>query len=156
MGEKFNALPERAGKSDVLSNPKATKRIMKEAVKAKDVLSANKETQVKIGELVDYVTLQTSVKREEFEERAEHLFERVVAPIEMALAAANLTIEDIDQVEMLGGGVRIPKVQDLLQSRLDTEDLGVHMNGDEAMCFGSAFIASNSSSSFKVRKVYLT
>lgn len=36
------------------------------------------------------------------------------------------------------------------------EDLGVHLNGDEAMCFGSAFIGSNSSASFKVRKVYLT
>lgn len=34
--------------------------------------------------------------------------------------------------------------------------MGVHLNGDEAMCFGSAFIASNSSASFKVRKVYLT
>jgi hypothetical protein len=34
--------------------------------------------------------------------------------------------------------------------------LGIHLNGDEAMCFGSAFIASNSSSSFRVRKVFLT
>jgi hypothetical protein len=34
--------------------------------------------------------------------------------------------------------------------------LNVHLNGDEAMCFGSAFIASNSSASFKVRKVLLT
>lgn len=34
--------------------------------------------------------------------------------------------------------------------------MGVHLNGDEAMCFGSAFIASNSSASFKVRKVFLT
>ena len=36
------------------------------------------------------------------------------------------------------------------------KDLGVHLNGDEAMCFGSAFIAANSSAQFKVRKVYLT
>ena len=39
---------------------------------------------------------------------------------------------------------------------MNKEELHVHLNGDEAMCFGSAFIASNSSSSFKVRKVYLT
>lgn len=36
------------------------------------------------------------------------------------------------------------------------KELSVHLNGDEAMCFGAAFIAANSSSSFKVRKVYLT
>jgi hypoxia up-regulated 1 len=36
------------------------------------------------------------------------------------------------------------------------KELSVHLNGDEAMCFGAAFIAANSSASFKVRKVYLT
>lgn len=39
---------------------------------------------------------------------------------------------------------------------MKTDELHVHLNGDEAMCFGSAFMASNSSSSFKVRKVFLT
>jgi len=39
---------------------------------------------------------------------------------------------------------------------MNTEELHVHLNGDEAMCFGAAFIASNSSSSYKVRKVFLT
>jgi hypothetical protein len=39
---------------------------------------------------------------------------------------------------------------------MNTEELHVHLNGDEAMCFGAAFMASNSSSLFKVRKVYLT
>jgi molecular chaperone DnaK (HSP70) len=47
-------------------------------------------------------------------------------------------------------------VQEILQQTLNKNELGVHLNGDEAMCFGSAFIASNSSASFKVRKVYLT
>lgn len=93
LGERFNQLPEREGKSNVLENEKATKRIIKEATKAKDVLSANKETQVKLGELVDYVTLKTAVSREDFELRAEHLFERVLAPVEDALLAANLTID---------------------------------------------------------------
>lgn len=69
---------------------------------------------------------------------------------------AGVTIEDIDQIELLGGGIRVPKVQEILQTTLKKNELGVHLNGDEAMCFGSAFIASNSSASFKVRKVFLT
>jgi len=44
----------------------------------------------------------------------------------------------------------------MLEIALERKDLGVHLNGDEAMCFGSAFIASNSSSSFKVKSVLLT
>jgi hypoxia up-regulated 1 len=51
----------------------------------------------------------------------------------------------------------VPRIQELLQNYFgEGKELGVHLNGDEAMCFGSAFIASNSSASFKVRKVYLT
>lgn len=59
-------------------------------------------------------------------------------------------------VELLGGGIRVPRIQELLQEKLGKKELSVHLNGDEAMCFGSAFIASNSSASFKVRTVYLT
>lgn len=47
-------------------------------------------------------------------------------------------------------------VIEMLEAALERKDLSVHLNGDEAMCFGSAFIASNSSSSFKVKSVLLT
>jgi hypoxia up-regulated 1 len=63
---------------------------------------------------------------------------------------------DVDQVEVLGGGVRVPKVAELLNIALDGKNQSTHLNGDEAMCFGSAFIASNSSSAFKVKQVFLT
>ena len=79
-----------------------------------------------------------------------------MAPVEEVLRKAGLTIDDVDQVELLGGGIRVPKIQEILSTNLKKSELGVHLNGDEAMCFGSAFIASNSSASFKVRKVYLT
>lgn len=68
---------------------------------------------------------------------------------------AGVTIDQIDLIELIGGGIRVPKIQEILQQNLK-KDLNVHLNGDEAMCFGSAFIASNSSASFKVRKVFLT
>ena len=77
-------------------------------------------------------------------------------PVEDALLKAGLTIDQIDMVELLGGGIRVPRIQELLQEKLEKKELGVHLNGDEAMCFGSAFIATNSSASFKVRTVYLT
>jgi len=57
---------------------------------------------------------------------------------------------------LLGGGIRTPKVVETLEEKLGGKNLSVHLNGDEAMCFGSAFIASNSSSSFKVSPIFLT
>jgi molecular chaperone DnaK (HSP70) len=57
---------------------------------------------------------------------------------------------------MLGGGIRVPKIQELMSEKLGDKELGVHLNGDEAMCFGAAFIAQNYSRQFKVKKIFLT
>lgn len=157
LAERFNSLKEREGKPDIRENPKIIKRLLKEVVKMKDILSANKQVQVKLGELADYVSLSTIVERKDFEEKAADFFTRVMKPVEEALTKAGVTADQIDLVELIGGGIRVPKIQELLVQKLgEGKELGVHLNGDEAMCFGSAFIAANSSASFKVRKVYLT
>lgn len=69
MMERFNAMKEREGAEDVRNNARAVKRLYKDVVKIKEVLSANKLMQVKVPELLDYVTLDTMVHRTEFEER---------------------------------------------------------------------------------------
>jgi hypoxia up-regulated 1 len=156
LAEKFDALPEREGKPGVLTNVRATKRLQKEAVKIKEVLSANKQASVKIPELLDNVTLKILLGRDELDAAAKGIYDRVAAPALQALNRAGLKASEIDQIELIGGGVRIPKVLEMLEAALERKDLGVHLNGDEAMCFGSAFIASNSSTSFKVKSVLVT
>lgn len=110
LAEQFNSMKERAGKPDIRGNAKAMRRLYKESGKIKDVLSANKITDVKIPELADYVTLQFKLEREVYEKACEHLFKRVENPIKQALDNAGLTANDIDSVEILGGGLRVPKV----------------------------------------------
>ncbi len=80
--EAFNAMPERKGKADVRTNDKAMKRLFKESIKVKDILSANKVADVKVPELVDFVTLRTMLERVDFEERSKHLLDRVGIPVE--------------------------------------------------------------------------
>lgn len=156
LADKFNALKEREGKPDVRTNQRAAKRLLKEVVKIKEVLSANKQASVKVPELLDYVTLQLTLERAEMEAKAAQMFERVTNPIDAALEKAGLKMDDINQVELLGGGIRTPKVTEILEKAFSGKELGVHLNGDEAMCFGSAFIGSNSTMSFKVASVMLT
>ena len=156
LADKFNALKEREGKPDVRTNLRAAKRLQKEVIKIKEVLSANKQASVKVPELLDYVTLQLILERSEMEERAAHIFDKVTKPIERALELAGLSMDDINQVELLGGGIRTPKVTEILEKAVNGKELGVHLNGDEAMCFGSAFIGSNNTMSFKVASVMLT
>jgi molecular chaperone DnaK (HSP70) len=68
--EHFNGLKERAGKPDIRTMPRVMKRLQKEAVKAKDILSANKKINLKIGELADYVSLTLTIDRKDLEEKA--------------------------------------------------------------------------------------
>jgi len=156
MADEFNNMKERKGKDDVRKNIRAVKRLYKEASKVKDTLSANKNMIIKVPELLDYVTLKFTLERTLFEQKSEHLFKRVAAPAQQALEKAGLKASDIDQIEILGGGIRVPKVQEILKKVTEKEILHVHLNGDEAMAFGSTFIATNSSSEFRMRKVYLT
>ncbi len=74
LADKFNSLPERKGKENVLSNIKAVKRLEKEVVKIKEILSSNKQSSVKIPELLDYVTLQLLVDRTDIEAVASSYF----------------------------------------------------------------------------------
>ena len=74
---------------------------------------------------------------------------------EQALEMANLKLEDIQAVELLGGGVRMPYVKKVLKEYFEPAklELGQHLNGDEAMGLGAAFRAANISTAFRVRKV---
>lgn len=110
--DKFNAMKEREGKPDVRTNVRALKRLMKDSIKIKEILSANKVANIKVPELLDYVTLQFKLERTEVEAKAADFAAQVATPIKEALAEANLSIADIDQVEILGGGVRIPMVSE--------------------------------------------
>lgn len=85
MADKFNSLPERQGKPDVRENQRAVRRLFKDAVKIKEILSANKFASVKVPELLDYVTLKFNLEREEFETAAASFFSRVKDPINSAL-----------------------------------------------------------------------
>ena len=115
MADNFNAMKVRQGKPDIRTLPRPMKRLYKEASGIKDILSANKLVNIKVAELHDYDTLAFELTREDYEEACSHLFERVRNPIDKALEEAQLTAQDIHQVEILGGGIRVPKVQAILK-----------------------------------------
>merc|ERR1712100_605439 len=89
---------------------------------------------------------------------------RALLPVERVLKdAGNLSLEDVDVVEIIGGGLRVPKMQALLRSRFNPDgapesgaEIGVHLNGDEAVALGAVFVAANRSRSFRVRQIDMT
>lgn len=141
---------------DIRTIPRPLAKIRAQAKKTKIVLSANEEIPVVMQSLYKDMDFFTSMTRSKFEEINANLFARTLEPVKAALAKAGLTVSDIDDIEIVGGGVRMPKVQAQLKEFFAGKDLGVHLNGDEAMALGSAFRAANLSNSFRVRHVGMT
>ena len=101
---------------DIRSYVRPMAKLRKGAHKTKEVLSANEEFVLFIESLTPEIDFRTIVARAEFEAASSDLLDRVTGPIASALAAAKLSLEDIDEVEVIGGGVRIPAVQARLKA----------------------------------------
>jgi hypoxia up-regulated 1 len=155
--KKFDELPERKDKPSVMNDYKVAERILPGAVRYKEILSANKEVPVSILSVDSGMNLKTKLTREEFEEINKNDFEKVYNPIEKLLNRTGVTLDKINQIELLGGSIRIPKIQENLKLKLGdySNILGTHMNGDDSMAFGAAYVCANYSSNFKGAKIEL-
>jgi len=156
MAEEFNGIwNEKRGTTDkdVRQFPRAMAKMMIQANKVKHVLSANSDIPVFIDALQDDVNYHTHISRAKFEEICHDLLLRAGEPIDRALKLANVTMEELDAVEMIGGAMRVPKVQEAIGNVLGEMTLGMHLNSDESMALGAAFHGANVSTSFKVRHV---
>ena len=157
MVEDFNKIMnEKLGeKKDVRTNIKAMTKLRIQANKAKHVLSANNDFPIFIDSLMSDVSYQSHIDRATFEQLAHDLLKSATVPIKTALSSAKLTIEDVDMIELIGGGMRVPAVQSEIHSALNKE-LGMHINSNESMALGAAFHGANVSTAFRVRHVGLT
>jgi len=131
-------------------------RLFRQAESAKQTLSANKETIFSVESIYEEEDLKQPFFRADIEEFAKPVLVEIEKTIDAAITKAGLTRVDIHQAEVIGGGWRVPCVQSKLESLVDPLPLGQHLNGDESMVFGGAYIAANSSSSYRVRKVVFT
>ncbi|KAL3918718.1 MAG: hypothetical protein SGILL_004103 [Bacillariaceae sp.] len=157
MADHFNREWNKARKhkKDIRDVPRAMTKIRLQANKVKHVLSANQEIPVHMDSLYDDMSLSMHMTRAQLEELCDDLMERAVAPVHAALKAANLTLDDVTAIEMIGGGMRVPKVRTDLSSVLGDKELGMHINSDESMALGAAFFGANISTAFRVRQVGL-
>ena len=140
---------QQSKKPSIKDNAKIMLRVIREAKRFKEILSANKFVMIGIEELAYDIDFQKKIERSEFETECGHLFEKVVPLLDEVLLKANVTASDLDLVEIIGGGVRIPYVQDQISQHLK-KDVNMHLNGDDSMALGTSLIAANMTNSFRV------
>ncbi|OLY80723.1 Heat shock protein hsp88 [Smittium mucronatum] len=142
LGEKY--------KIDIASNPKAMIRLRTGCEKLKKMLSANPIANLNIENLMNDVDVEATIKREEFEELAAPILNRVIEPVKQALAASGLSNDEIFAIETVGGSIRVPAVKRALVEIFGRE-LSFTLNQDEAVGKGCAFQCAMLSPVFKVR-----
>ncbi|CAE8698950.1 unnamed protein product [Polarella glacialis] len=147
--------------SGVEKDPRALRKLLTQAQKTKAILSSNKVAPFIVESLFQDQDFQSTINRAEFEKISEGIFSRLTAPVEKALKDANLTMKDVNHVEVVGGAWRVPKVQEMLSEYFKKEGsselpLGQHLNGEEAAAMGGALMAANFSSSFRVKKIFFS
>jgi heat shock protein 4 len=146
----FSEVFKESYKIDVKSNPKALLRLRTGCEKIKKVLSANTQSPLNIENIMNDVDASSMINREEFEELAKELLDRVEAPLARALEDANLTKEEIHSIEVVGGTTRIPAIKERI-SKFFGKELNFTLNQDEAIARGCALQCAMLSPVFKVR-----
>jgi len=126
---------------DLRKDPMALQRLKEAAEKAKSELSTTTQTEVNLPFITADASgpkhMNLSVTRAKFEQLVDDLIERTVAPCKQALADAGLKPDQIDEVVLVGGSTRIPKVQELVRN-LFGKDPHKGVNPDEVVAIGAA------------------
>jgi molecular chaperone DnaK len=126
---------------DLRKDPMALQRLREAAEKGKKELSSSQNTDINLPFITADATgakhLQMSITRAEFERLVDPLIERCRGPVTKALADANLKPSQIDEVVLVGGSTRVPKVQELVRKMFD-KDPHKGVNPDEVVAIGAA------------------
>ncbi|CAK8541351.1 unnamed protein product [Lathyrus sativus] len=133
---------KRKKKLDIVGNPKALRRLRAACEKAKRMLSFTVVTNVEVDALFQGVDFSSSITRAKFEEINIDLFDECMEIVERCLIDAKMDKSSVDDVVLVGGSSRIPKVQQLLQDFFEGKELCKSINPDEAVAYGAAVQAA--------------
>jgi endoplasmic reticulum chaperone BiP len=123
--------------TDVSKNLRALGKLKREVEKAKRTLSSQQSVKIEIESFEDGNDFSETLTRAKFEELNVDLFRQTLKPVEQVLKDANVKKEDVDEVVLVGGSTRIPKVQQLLKDYFGKEP-SKGINPDEAVAYGAA------------------
>merc|ERR1712180_455733 len=133
---------QRKHKKDMSQNKRAIRRLRTACERAKRTLSASAQANIEIDSLFEGIDFYTSITRALFEELCSDLFRGTMDPVEKAMRDAKMDKSSINDIVLVGGSTRIPKVQKLLQDFFNGKDLNKSINPDEAVAYGAAVQAA--------------
>ncbi|EEB05764.1 heat shock protein BiP [Schizosaccharomyces japonicus yFS275] len=124
--------------TDVSKDKKAMGKLKRAVENAKRTLSSQMSTKIEIEAFHDGEDFSETLTRAKFEELNMELFKRTLKPVEQVLKDSGLSKSEVDDIVLVGGSTRIPKVQELLEKFFDGKKASKGINPDEAVAYGAA------------------
>ncbi len=127
---------------DLKENAKALRRVRAACEKAKRALSAATQATVDIDALMDGQDLNVTITRSKFEDLCMDLFKKCLPPLENVLRDAKMSKSEVNEVVLVGGSTRIPKIVAMVQEFFNGKEPNKSINPDEAVAYGAAVQAA--------------
>ena len=133
---------KRKTKKDISGNQRALRRLRTACERAKRTLSSSAQTSIEIDSLYEGIDFYTSITRARFEELCADLFRSTLDPVEKVLKDAKIDKSQVEEIVLVGGSTRIPKIQKLVSDFFNGKELNKSINPDEAVAYGAAVQAA--------------
>ena len=133
---------KRKHKHDISDNKRACKRLRTACETAKRTLSSNPTANIEIDSLYEGIDYFTSITRAKFEMLCMNLFQKSMDPVQKVIVDSGISKSQIDDIVLVGGSTRIPKIQELLSNFFNGKELSKNINPDEAVAYGASVQAA--------------
>jgi len=124
------------------NNDKAIRRLKMACERAKRTLSTTTQTTIEIDSLADGIDFCENITRAKFDSLCNDLFNKCLAPVDLAIKDSGILKEDIHEIILVGGSSRIPKIKTMLSEYFNNKQLSQSINPDEAVAYGAAIQAA--------------
>jgi len=139
--DEFCKLHRTINKNDFINSNRVIRRLLTSAEKAKKTLSTNGSTWIEVDSLYEGMDFRIQITRAKFEQLCITEFNRCMEPVMQVLKDAKLTKEQVDDIVLVGGSTRIPKIREMIKNYFGKEPKK-DIHPDEAVAYGAAIQAA--------------
>jgi len=136
--EHFIKLYKKKKGKDLRKDSRAVQKLRREVEKAKRALSAAHQVRVEVESIMDGEDFSETLTRAKFEELCMDLFKGTLKPVQKVMEDSELSKKEIDEIVLVGGSTRIPKIQQLVKDFFNGKEPSRGINPDEAVAYGAA------------------
>jgi len=134
----FIKMMKKKSNVDISGDKRALQKLRKEVERVKRALSSQQQARLEIEELADGFDLSETLTRARFEELNNDLFKKTLGPVGRVMEDADVSKSEVDEIVLVGGSTRIPKVQSLISEYFGGKEPSKGINPDEAVAYGAA------------------